>query len=327
MKLVDCHGNALVSTIIPVYNRGAMLREAVQSVLDQTYRPIEIIIVDDGSTDDTPQVAEALAMQYPDVVRVLRQENAGPGMARQAGLEVSRGEFIQYLDSDDLLMPNKFSLQVEGLSNDQEAGISYGLSLARDELSGASATTHGTERKHRNIFPAILRARLWPTATPLYRRSVCENIGPWANLRLLEDWDYDCRAGLLRIRLQYCSELLVIIRRHGSGHAGLAWQRDPNAMRDWVAAVERIFQYAKQANVPVDSEEMQHFARSLFLLSRQCGAAALAQTSRHLFELAQQASGSARSRGLDFRLYRLAASIVGWTMMGRLSGWLDKARR
>src|SRR4051812_13992958 len=93
----------LVSTIIPVFNRPAMLREAVTSVLSQTYRPIEVIIVDDGSTDDdTPRAIAELAERHPDV-RGIRRTNGGPGLAREAGRGESRGDFIQYLDSDDLL--------------------------------------------------------------------------------------------------------------------------------------------------------------------------------------------------------------------------------
>ena len=327
MKLASHNIPGLVSTIIPVYNRGGMLREAVQSVLDQRYRPAEIIIVDDGSTDDTAQVADALTALHPDTIRVIHQKNAGPGPARQAGLEASRGEFIQFLDSDDLLMPDKFSLQVQRLLNDPEAGISYGLTLARDEWNGTSAPTHGTEQQHREIFPAVLKNRLWPTATPLYRRTICEAVGPWAKLRLLEDWDYDCRAGLLGVKLHYCPEVLAVIRRHSGEHAGLAWQRSSDAMRDWAAAFENVFGYALQAGVPSYAEDMQHFARALFLLSRRCGAAGMGLESRRLFDLARQASGKARSRGLDFRLYKIAASLLGWTAMGRLSGWLDKARR
>ena len=82
-----------------------MLREAVASVLRQTYRPIEIIIVDDGSTDETTRVADELASTYPFEVRALHVLNGGPGWAREAGRQVARGEFIQYLDSDDLLWP------------------------------------------------------------------------------------------------------------------------------------------------------------------------------------------------------------------------------
>src|SRR5438094_204673 len=100
---------AVVTTIIPVHNRPLMLREAVASVVAQAYRPIEIIIVDDGSTDDTARVADELANDF---TRVIHQANAGPGAAREAGRLVARGEFIQHLDSDDLLLQRKFELQV-----------------------------------------------------------------------------------------------------------------------------------------------------------------------------------------------------------------------
>src|SRR2546428_13477721 len=101
----------LVTTIIPVYNRSLMLKEAASSVLAQTYRPLEIIIVDDGSTDDTPAMCHNLAKQNPDVVRVVTQDNRGPGLAREAGRRVAQGEVIQYLDSDGIIHPRKFELQ------------------------------------------------------------------------------------------------------------------------------------------------------------------------------------------------------------------------
>jgi glycosyltransferase involved in cell wall biosynthesis len=74
----------LVSTVIPVYNRAAMLQEAVDSVLAQTWQQLEIIIVDDGSTDDTPQACTRLQQAHPSVVRVHRQDNAGPGVGKPA---------------------------------------------------------------------------------------------------------------------------------------------------------------------------------------------------------------------------------------------------
>src|SRR5215475_1428390 len=104
----------LVSTIIPVFNRFVVLHEAVASVLAQTYRPIEIIVVNDGSTDETGREAEALAEAHSEL-RVIHRENGGPGEARETGRRAARGEFIQYLDSDDLLLPTKFALQVAGL--------------------------------------------------------------------------------------------------------------------------------------------------------------------------------------------------------------------
>lgn len=106
----------LVSVIIPVYNRTGLLREAVQSALAQTYRPIEVIIVDDGSTDaEAMHQIRSLIGESPEVVRSIRVSNRGPGLARQAGLEVAAGDYIQFLDSDDLLLPRKLELQVAGL--------------------------------------------------------------------------------------------------------------------------------------------------------------------------------------------------------------------
>src|SRR5437016_1531203 len=102
-----------------------MLREAVASVLAQTYRPIEVIVADDGSTDDTPAVCRELAEQYPEVVRWTSQTNAGPGRARETGRGLARGEFIQYLDSDDLLGPRKFECQVAALRKRPDCGVAY----------------------------------------------------------------------------------------------------------------------------------------------------------------------------------------------------------
>ena len=115
----------LVSSIIPVYNRAAMLREAVASVLAETYRPVEILIVNDGSTDDTATVGRLLAEAHPDCVRVLHQSNAGPGLARETGRRGAQGDFLQYLDSDDLLLPMKFERQVMALCQQPDCGIAY----------------------------------------------------------------------------------------------------------------------------------------------------------------------------------------------------------
>ena len=116
----------VVTTIIPVYNRSGLLREAVKSVVAQTYPLKEIIVVDDGSTDDTPAVIGELSRRYPDIVRHVRIENGGPGVAREAGRVLARGEYLQYLDSDDLLYPGKFEIQVVQLQKSQDASIAYG---------------------------------------------------------------------------------------------------------------------------------------------------------------------------------------------------------
>lgn len=100
-----------ISVVIPCYNAAPFLRESIESVLRQTLSPLEIIVVDDGSTDESAAVAEA----YGAPVRVLRQENQGESVARNRGIEESRGEWIAYLDADDIWETRKLELQVATL--------------------------------------------------------------------------------------------------------------------------------------------------------------------------------------------------------------------
>src|SRR6267378_3262722 len=94
---------SLISCIIPVFNGARYLREAVESILGQTYRPIEIIIVDDGSTDNTADVVK----NYGDQVRYVCQPNGGPSAARNQGVSVAQGAFVAFLDQDDVWHPEK----------------------------------------------------------------------------------------------------------------------------------------------------------------------------------------------------------------------------
>lgn len=99
----------LVSAIIPTYNYGKYVSEAVDSILEQSYGPIEIIVVDDGSTDNTTEALKA----YGDKIHYIHKNNAGLSAARNTGIEAAKGEFLAFLDADDKWKPNKIELQVE----------------------------------------------------------------------------------------------------------------------------------------------------------------------------------------------------------------------
>jgi glycosyltransferase involved in cell wall biosynthesis len=109
----------LVSVILPTYNRAYSVGQAIQSVLDQTYRPIEIIVVDDGSTDKTSEVVA----RFGSDVRYVAQENAGVAAARNHGFAIARGEFVALIDSDDTWYPHKLEMQVAFLRKFPEAGM------------------------------------------------------------------------------------------------------------------------------------------------------------------------------------------------------------
>ncbi|HEY4641163.1 MAG TPA: glycosyltransferase family A protein [Thermoanaerobaculia bacterium] len=305
--------SGLVSTIIPVYNRSAMLREAVASVVAQTYRPIEIIVVDDGSTDETPQTIRELG------VRSVRIANGGPGAAREAGRQVAEGEFIQYLDSDDLLLPRKFELQVAALNARPEAGVAYGLTRYRDAQGNEiECTWKEPNQRQETILPSFLLARWWETSTPLYRRSITDAAGPWLPLRLEEDWEYDVRVGALGTQLAFVDEYVAEHRDHPHGRLSKGIALDPDRMRQRAIAHELIAESALRA-VPREAPEMQHFARELFHIARQAGAAGLGDESRRLLRLARRIAPR-----WDLALYGLTARAIGWTRAGRLSMFRER---
>lgn len=310
-----------VSTIIPVFNRPRLLRRAVDSVLAQDHPETEIVIVDDGSADggETLRAARAIEAQHRGKVIVLSQPNSGPGPARQHGLRAATGEFIQFLDSDDTLLPGKFTAQVQALREDTRAGISYGVVLDEDTRLPA----HGTDIARRTIFPAVVRGRLWNTLSPLYRRSVCDAIGPWSALRILEDWDYECRAGLLGIELHHCAQPVGVWMNGGDAHAGLAWIDNPQAMLDRIEVYERVMRYAVQAGVQDNAPEMRQFARSLFWMAREAAVHGLPKQACRLFELARS---HALGAGIDYTLFRATARALGWQRAARLANWVGRWR-
>jgi glycosyltransferase involved in cell wall biosynthesis len=311
----------LVTTIIPVYNRAAMLRAAVACVLAQTYRPIEIVIVDDGSTDDTFAVAEELARRHPEIV-VVHQANAGPGAARESGRRIARGELIQHLDSDDIILPRKFELQVAGLAAHPECGVSYGITCRRLADGSVAPQPWGrTAERIETMFPAMLRSRWWATITPLYRVSLLAAAGPWTNLRMEEDWEYDARIAALGVRLHFVEEVVAEQCSHNAGNLAGHGLR-PDNLRYRAAAHESIFRSARRAGITNDAPEMQHFARELFLLARQAGAAGLTDESKRLFALAREASAPAG----QLRVYGMVARLIGWRNAGRIATMSDHLR-
>jgi glycosyltransferase involved in cell wall biosynthesis len=111
----------LVSCIIPVFNGELYLREALESVFEQTYRTTEVVVVDDGSTDETPNIAASFQSR----VTYIRQDNQGPATARNTAIRAARGEFIAFLDCDDLWEPEKLARQIDRLKQQPEIDLLF----------------------------------------------------------------------------------------------------------------------------------------------------------------------------------------------------------
>ena len=199
--------NPLISCIIPVFNGERYLGEALDSILAQTYRPVEIIVVDDGSTDGTGE----LAARYGDRIRYSRQNNEGAPTARNAGLSAARGAFVAFLDSDDLWHPDKLERQMARFEARPE------LELCVTHLQRFWIPELETERKrfqdHR--FAEVLPGYI--TQTLLARRNVFDSVGNFNTSRRVGDpMDWFLRAAEQGVVMELLPDLLVYQRMHES---------------------------------------------------------------------------------------------------------------
>lgn len=163
----------LVSAILPVYNRETSVARAVESVLAQTYRPLELIVVDDGSTDGTRRVLE----QFGARITLLRQPNAGAYAARNLGLRHARGEFVAFIDSDDVWFPHRLSAQVP-LMQRPEVGLVFGDAIHVTPHGRSERTCFRVSPPHRGrVAPQFAWSNFVPTTCVLVRRGILDEAG------------------------------------------------------------------------------------------------------------------------------------------------------
>jgi glycosyltransferase involved in cell wall biosynthesis len=198
-----------VTVVIPCYNQGHFLADAIQSALRQTYRRIEIVVVDDGSKDTTPVVAAA----YPSV-RYVHQDNRGLPGARNRGLTESTGECVVFLDSDDRLHPNAVEIGLRHLEMSPSAAFAYG----RCNLIGADGAELGTSERpivEGDHYQALLFGNFLPNpAAIIFRRDVLESLGGFnVDSKAAEDYEL-----CLRVTREYGArghkEVIADYRQH-----------------------------------------------------------------------------------------------------------------
>lgn len=218
-----------VSVIIPTYNRANLLLETLQSVANQQYRPIEVLIVDDGSTDATPAIVGQFTKKHQHAdfsVHFLSQTNQGASVARSLGLEHSTGEYIQFLDSDDLLHPEKISRQIDRIvSRDLDLVWSPAIRFntfpnwsdaAYIGLNQASYTPEA-------LILGFINKSLWRTESCVYRRAICQRTGPWETLAMFQDWEYHLRMLAQQPKAGFVDGIGSAARHHDQGRIGDGW--------------------------------------------------------------------------------------------------------
>lgn len=212
-----------VSVVMTTYNRAAMVTTAMASVIAQRYRPLELLVVDDGSNDDTGETVQRfIARQRRDSqlqLRYLRQDNAGPAGARNRGLHASRGDYVLFMDDDDLMDSAAVTELVRVLAEVDEPAVAYG-SYASVDASGTpnSARTPAPPRKSSHALVSALIRGTWfvPTHGYLFNRRALEQAGLWdGELPSQEDDEFTLRASLCGVSFLPAERAMVFYRQHG----------------------------------------------------------------------------------------------------------------
>jgi glycosyltransferase involved in cell wall biosynthesis len=221
-----------VSVIIPTHNRSQLLRTAVQSVLAQTYPAIEIIVVDDGSTDDTA----AVIAEYAGQVDCIKQANQGVSAARNTGFRASSGEYVNFLDDDDTFMPTKIERQVAVLEAQPEAGLVHCGYQHVDE-EGTVLDTTGLLPEG-NVLEELVRECFLTVHSPLIRRQCLAEVGLFdEDLGYGEEWELFLRIALAGYPFACVQEPLCAYRVHRASKMTHTLRLE----RETLAVLDRVF--------------------------------------------------------------------------------------
>ncbi|MGC4042588.1 MAG: glycosyltransferase [Armatimonas sp.] len=237
-----------ISVIIPAYNAASYLERTVRSVLSQTRPPDEILIVDDGSTDDTPRVATSFGPN----VRYIRQENAYVGPARNNGFRNTTGEYVLFLDADDLLLPEHLETLLQALESHPEAGLAYCRSQTIDSDDNVVEPLWDKEDFEGDVWKSLVTGNFVRSpGCALFRRTALEKAGPWESnkrMRGNEDWDMLLRvaetAPFVRVERALFQYRVHSTNMSGDAvkmHVGAIWVLRKHLRRNWNNPMRRAW--------------------------------------------------------------------------------------
>jgi glycosyltransferase involved in cell wall biosynthesis len=228
----------LVSVVVPVYNGAKYLRQALDSALGQTYQPLQVVVVDDGSSDGSWEVM----LSYGGRVRSLRQDNAGVAEARNAGIQASYGELIAFLDQDDWWLPGKVEKQVASFRSEERVALVHTGVSQYSEADGALVSgIYDTSVSHLlqgNCYEQLLLGNGVYNSSVMIRRSVLTSAGmfdPRIPGNTVQDYDLWLRIARHN-RLGYVPEPLTVLRLHNEQGT---WNRRA-MLTDELSLLERI---------------------------------------------------------------------------------------
>ena len=269
----------LVSIIIPTFNRRHLLNEALRSVFEQDYRPIEVIVIDDGSSDGTDVLVEAWQQKHQEDVSFeifyAQQSNQGAAVARNRGLRLSRGQYIQFLDSDDLLLPNKLSAALAAFETSPQVDIVY---AERGDFLQNPQNFRPWERRHADLVldpspAAVVLANVW-TPLPVFSRRVLRQAGPWdESLRSLQDWEYIGRVAFFIDHAQSIGKVQALCREHEGPRLSVNPWGDAKGVEANATASAALYPLVAACESPQRAEALVALARRILSCVRVSTAA------------------------------------------------------
>jgi len=288
-----CDNDPIVSVIVPCFKQARFLPACLASLQAQSMHDWEMVIVNDGSPDDAAQVA-TLLLRLDARVRFVDQRNAGPSAARNAGLRVSRGQYVQFLDADDLLAPTKLARHAAALDADSSLALIYGNAWYFDDANPAHRVRQGFGTNLNDDWIArlaadpgtwlsrLIQCNLMPICSPMFRRSLVDAAGLMdESLRALEDWEFwiRCANANDHFRFDPSPDVEALIRLHPSSASQnrafmfgaelgmrvrtMAYLRDRKARRLMLACIGRALTYSDDARPTRVYAELATLARGL----------------------------------------------------------------
>ena len=306
----------LVSVLMPCYNAERWIGAALDSVLRQTWPAVEVIVVDDGSTDGSLAVAERYA---PRGVRIESRANRGAAAARNAALRLATGDFLQYLDADDLLAPDKIERQMTGLAGRHRDDVASGRwARFQDDPESAAFGPYPNARDLSGL--ELLQVNfeegcMMHPAAWLVPRSVADRAGEWnESLTLNDDGEYFARVALAAHGVHFVPEARSYYRSCLSG--SLSARKDRAALTSQYRSTELTAAHMLAHDPSARTRAALAFAWKTAAVDLYPGAPDL---SRLAEEQSRALGGSVRPVPMGGRM-RLASQVVGWRVAKRLFG-------
>lgn len=236
MNAVKNKDSGEVFAFVPSYNHAPFVEKCLKSIFKQTLTPKKLLVIDDGSKDDSPKIIERILKDCPFESELIARENRGLSATLNEGLSYSSGDYFAYLSSDDVWLPEFLEKRVRLLASRPEAILAFGHAFLIDEEDQIfDSTANWTEYTDGDMLPLLLRGIVFPSSSVVYRRAMLEKY-KWNEDSILEDYELYLNLRAAGCEFALDQGVLSAWRQHGWNVSG----DYPLMLKEWIAAQNRV---------------------------------------------------------------------------------------